>query len=190
MEGSQSSQFVNSPAASVYEQEEEVPKYVKPQPVVFKDVSWLPNYQAKPVPVAEHCLTYAKILYYPSPDPDNSGHYELVKLSSPDVVIKLYANGMRNLLSNMEAALSAAKDLENNLHLHDDNLTYEVATINSYGTVSNRLVVNTYRGDVFVNLKLYTVDNETKLVYPTRKAIRFSPKDDFNAVSDFLIGKR
>jgi Transcriptional Coactivator p15 (PC4) len=180
-----------------------------PTPVVFRSLAGIPNCNVE-THAAELDLAYTKVLYFkPSKvaaagtaagcttgaaswqtgKERMSGYYELAKSAMPSNSIRLYPSSMKALVKNLHMAISAAKWLETNPDVHDDDSTFDVCTINKFGNMSTKLVVNTFRGEVFVNLKLFTTNEATQQMFPTSKGVRFGI-DDLEALTAFIQGKK
>lgn len=173
-----------------------------PAPVVFRSLSSIPNVKVE-TPSEEIDLVYTKIAYFrpttgttaatPSGAANftgNSGYFELSKISMPSINLRLYPSSMKALVKHLEDAARAAVELEAHPEMHDDDATFDVCTINNFGNMSTRLVMNTFRGEVFINLKLFTTNLETKQMFPTRKGVRFSINDNLATLSAFVQGKK
>lgn len=157
-------------------------------PVVFKSLTTLPNYQKIISPPAVLDLTYAKIEYHKA-SVVGTGYYNLIDPKNPESPLVLYQTGIKTLIKNLEAAYELANSLEVNDQFQDDNATFLVAVINEYGTISNRLVLNTYNSEVFIFLKAFSL-GEDKTFLPTNKCVRFDRQDNLKQIAEFIKGKK
>lgn len=157
-------------------------------PVTFKTLESLPEYLNIISPTGVLYLRYSTIEYY-KPALAASGYYKLFSNESSGHPVILYQTHMKQLVAKLDHAFKMAKNLEENVNLHDDSSTFLVDKINDYGTVTNRLVLNTSNGEVFIYLKSFGINKDNE-VYPTKRSVRFSREDDLKAMSDFIRGKK
>lgn len=157
-------------------------------PVVFVPFDSLPNCK-RDFPVDILNLTHFDLAYYKPTASDANGYYEFISPEKPDQKLTLYQSGLRSVVKNLPLAITAAKSLETNFNLQNDSNTYEVGVINTFNGMSTRLVVNTYQGEIFIYLKLFTA-NQRGEIFPTRKSVQFSTKDDVNSIAAFIKGKK
>lgn len=158
-------------------------------PVVFVPFDTLPNCKKVVVPTEIMNLEYFDLVYYKPSRSDSNGFYEFISPDKPDQKITLYQSGLRSVIKNLPLAFTAAKSLETHPHLQNDDSTYEVGIINTFNGMSTRLVVNTFQGEIAIYLKLFT-SNEDGRVFPTRKSVQFSVKDNVAALSAFIKNKK
>lgn len=157
--------------------------------VTFLSIDSLPNCRKKEVPTEVMNLTHFDLVYFKATQCDANGFYELISPEKPDQKLTLYPSGMRSVIKHLPLAVEAAKSLELNPQMQNDTSTYEVAVINTFNGMSTRLVVNSYQGEVFIYLKLYST-NQGGEVFPTRKSVQFDIKDNVIALAGFIKGKK
>lgn len=154
------------------------------QPVVFVPCESLPNCERKhPEDVLK--MAHFDLAYYKASGKERNGYFEFVSPEKPDQKMTLYQSGLRSLIKNLPLAFTAAKSLEANPELQNDNNTIEVCVINNFNGMSTRLVVNSWQGQIFIYMKLFT-SNEKGDIFPTRKSVQISTLDDMAALASFV----
>lgn len=158
------------------------------EPATFKSLAGLPEYLMVVSPTSNLNLKHARVEYYKQSIVGN-GYYNLINPENPENPIVLYQSGMKILVKNLESAFLLAKGLQAHPDYHDDKSNYLVETINEYGTVKTRLVLNTHEGEVFIYVKVFNMMDDQEL-YPSRKCVRISPEDSIKELADFIKGKK
>jgi hypothetical protein len=155
----------------------------KPNPVTFKSLAnGAFNAQlAGSEPIKTLTLKHMDIEYH---QPDKmAGYFLLVNHNDPANPVKLYSTGMKRLCNQLDFAFKEASNLALQDPLPDDEL-YDCGIINRNDNMVVRLVLSTYKKQVFVWLRLYVL-NETNEYLPTKRGVRFAISDDAQAISNF-----
>lgn len=147
-------------------------------PITFKTLSKTSSGDA-PIDTLE--LTYFNIEAF-KPAKEN-GYYLLTSHSDPSHPLRIYPSAMAKLARQLEFAFSEAQDLEQ--QHRPDNEQYDCGTINKHGSMMVRLVLSTFQERVNIWLRLYTLGEEGAIL-PTKTGVRFSVKDDVDAISKFI----
>lgn len=149
-----------------------------PAPVVFKSINRVPD---------ESCdnvlkLTFCNIEFCKSESP--YGYYLLAAHSDPFNHLKLYQSAMNKLNRNLELAFKEVAKMEQEQTFSDNEL-YDCGVINSHKKMEVHLVISTFKGCAHVWLRLYT-KNDLDQIIPTKFGVRFSSKDDAEALGKFI----
>lgn len=152
-----------------------------PSPVVFKSIG---RFASNSEPAKGSLKMAFFNLEYHQPKVGN-GYFLLASHSDPSRPIKLFRSAMVKLHRQLIIAIDEARKLEQQQQPLTDNDQYDCGVINSYNTMTVRLVISTFHGFANIWLRLYS-ENEMGQVIPTKIAVRFSPHDDLAALEDFI----
>ena len=147
-----------------------------PTPVVFKSLT---SKGKENVPVLN--MEHLTIEFHDTEE--GKGYFLLLSNSDPSRPLRLYPSAMAKLEKQLEFAMDEAEKLQN--EELPDNESYDCGIINTYGSMTVRLVITTFKGKANIWLRLYAV-NEQNENLPTKIAVRFSLKDDVAAMGKFI----